>query len=144
MAFFANVNWHYFILEKYYFDCLFACFSGAPLESVKHLSYEEIIKELRYFPAMLFQVLGLAIQFLPFESHVWKYLAPNELVTCHRYSDIGMELMTHLGRENVALTAVQADFLRAAWLKNIGKGVEAWYSVGNAIRSAGPLSLAHQ
>ncbi|OQV06855.1 Fungal specific transcription factor domain-containing protein [Cladophialophora immunda] len=60
---------------------------------------------------------------------------------CQKYSDIGEELMIQAQRENVALTTVQADFLRASWLKNIGKGVEAWRSIGNAIRSAQELEL---
>lgn len=133
-AFFNDVNWQYFILEKYYFDCLFACWYEANVETLPHLDHEEISRELRYFPALLFQVLGLAIQLLPFDSSVWEFLSQADLALCQKYSDIGMELMTHLKRENVALTAVEADFLRASWLKNIGRGVEAWHSVGNAIR----------
>jgi len=102
---------------------------------VKYLSPEELSKELRYFPALLFQVLALALQFLPSAAAVWKRLPTNDIALCRRYSDIGVELMVILGRPGVALTAVQADFLRTSWLKNIGRGVEAWHSIGNAIRS---------
>lgn len=133
-VFYSDVNWQYFILEKYYFDCLLACWYDANVESLPHLGHEEISRELYYFPALLFQVLGLAIQFLPFDSPVWEFLSKADVDLSQRYSDIGIELMTHLKRERVALTAVQTDFLRASWLKNVGKGVEAWHSIGNAIR----------
>jgi len=133
-AYFTDVNWHYFILEKYYFDCILSCWYGVDIGPVKHLSTEELSKELRYFPALLFQVLALAIQFLPPGAPAWKHLSANDIALCGSYSDIGVELMTILGRPGVALTAVQADFLRSSWLKNIGRGVEAWHSVGNAIR----------
>lgn len=135
-VFFDDVNWQYFILEKQYFDSLLICWYGTQVETLPlpHLSHEELLRELDYFPALLLQVLGLAIQFLPLNSPVWEFLSQSDMALCQKYSDIGAELMMHIQKENVALTTVQADFLRASWLKNIGKGVEAWRSIGNAIR----------
>lgn len=133
-VYFADVNWQYFILEKCYFDCLLSCWYGVNTGSVKHLDLEQIAKELHYFPALLYQVLALALQFLSPGSTAWKLLSPNDISLCGSYSDIGMELMTTLGRPGLALTAVQADFLRTSWLKNNGRGVEVWHSIGNAIR----------
>ncbi|KIV91559.1 hypothetical protein PV10_06087 [Exophiala mesophila] len=139
--FFDDVNWQYFILEKQYFDCLVTCWYGTSVETLSHLSHKELGRELHYFPALLFQVLGLAIQFLPLNSTVWEFLSQADMALCQKYSDIGVELMRHAQGEIVALTKVQADFLRASWLKNIGKGVESWRTVGNAIRSAQELEL---
>lgn len=133
-AYFADVHWHYFILEKYYFDHLFSCWYGVDTGSVEHLDPEQLAKELHYFPALLYQVLALALQVLSPGSIAWKLLSPNDVSLCASYSDIGMEVMAILGRPGLALTAVQADFLRTSWLKNNGKGVEAWHSIGNAIR----------
>ncbi|KAJ9634335.1 hypothetical protein H2204_006412 [Knufia peltigerae] len=135
-VFFIDVNWQYFILEKLYFDSLLTCWYGTNVKTLSHLSHEELERELYYFPALLFQVLGLAIQFLSLKSPVWEFLTQADMALCHKYSDIGAELMTQAQRHNVALTTVQADFLRASWLKNIGKGVEAWHSIGSAIRSS--------
>ena len=132
--FFDDVNWQYFILEKQYFDCLVTCWYGTSVETLPHLGHEDLGRELHYFPALLFQVLGLAIQFLPLNSTVWECLSQADMALCQKYSDIGVELMRHAQSEIVALTKIQADFLRASWLKNIGKGVEAWRAVGNAIR----------
>jgi hypothetical protein len=113
---------------------LLSCWYGANVGSIKHLNPEQLAKELRYFPALLYQVLALALQFLPPGAAAWKHLSTSDMALCGNYSDIGVELMTVLGRQGVALAAVEANFLRSSWLKNIGRGVEAWYSVGNAIR----------
>jgi hypothetical protein len=143
-AYFTDINWHYFILEKYYFDCLLSCWFGAYTDPVKHLNPEELANELRYFPTLLYQVLALAVQFLPPEAAGWKSMSKTDIALCRNYSNIGADLITVLGRRGVAVTAVEADFLRTQWLKNIGRGVEAWYSIGNAIRYVASTGLSCQ
>ncbi|EHK20805.1 uncharacterized protein TRIVIDRAFT_153605 [Trichoderma virens Gv29-8] len=66
------------------------------------------------------------------------------LATSRTYSDLGDELLYFLGRPGFALAAVQADFLRSSWLKNCGRGVESWHTIGNAIRQAQELGLHRQ
>ncbi|KAK5035458.1 hypothetical protein LTS07_002896 [Exophiala sideris] len=92
---------------------------------------------------MLFQVLALAVQFLPREAPAFGLLSKNDLGLCHSYSDTGIELLGSLGGQGSAVTVVQTHHLRSAWLKNLGRGVDAWHSIGNAIRSAQEIGL-HQ
>ncbi|KAE8164297.1 hypothetical protein BDV40DRAFT_298561 [Aspergillus tamarii] len=142
--FFSEVNWHYFILERFYFDDLFSRWQSTETRSVNYLSTQELSIELQYFPALLFQVVALSLQFLPPEALALTQLSSPELSSSYKYSELGDELVTVLGRHGVALTAVLADFVRAAWLKNFGRGIEAWHSAGNAIRQAQELSLHRQ
>lgn len=133
-VFFDDVNWQYFILEKQYFNSLLTCWCATNVETLPHLDHTEFERELYHFPALLFQVVGLAIQFLPLNSPAWEFLSQADKALCQTYSDIGVELMMLAKRGPVAITVIQADFLRASWLKNIGKGIEAWRGIGNAIR----------
>ncbi|KAB8238699.1 uncharacterized protein BDW43DRAFT_262437 [Aspergillus alliaceus] len=139
--FFSEVNWHYYILERFYFDDLFSRWQSSEGGSVKYLTHRELSLELQYFAAVLFQVVALSLQFLPPDALALTQLSSNELSSSYKYSEIGDELVTVLGRHGVALTAVLADFLRASWLKNLGRGIEAWHSAGNAIRQALELNL---
>lgn len=135
VVFFAEVNWHYFILERFYFDDLFSHWQAAEADPVRYLCPGDLLRELQYLPAMLFQVLALTLQFLPPDAPALSQLSPNELASSQRYSDMGEELLAVLGRQGAALTAVQADYLRSSWLKNCGRGIESWHAIGNAIRS---------
>ena len=133
--FFDAVNWHYFILERVYFDSLLSRWPPTDrMEAVGYLTVAELSMELRYFPTLLFQVIALSLQFVPND---WDALA--ELPTARDsaaqvYSDLGHELLSLLGRPGLSITAVQADFLRSSWLKNCGRGIESWHMLGSAIR----------
>ncbi|KAK9431766.1 hypothetical protein V1505DRAFT_354701 [Lipomyces doorenjongii] len=134
-AFFRDVNWHYFILEKFYFDDLFSHWFNASLEPApSYLNSDDFYQELRYFPVLLLQVMALSVQFLPPDSEIITNIAGGETNLSQRYSDMGLELIDLLGVQGVALTAVQASLLRASWLKNLGRAVDAWNSLGNATR----------
>lgn len=133
-VFFEEVNWHYFILERFYFDDLFSRWQTTEMRPVEYLHNQELSIELQYFPALLFQVVALSLQFLPPDALALPQLSSKELCSSYRYSELGDELVTILGRHGVTLTAVLADFLRASWLKNFGRGIEAWHSAANAIR----------
>ncbi|KAL6813001.1 hypothetical protein GGI42DRAFT_161612 [Trichoderma sp. SZMC 28013] len=143
--FFDEVNWHYFILERLYFNDLFS--RWPPKETpdpVKYLKSTELSTELRYFPSLLFQVIALSLQFLPPDWDVLPKPSLRGLATSRTYSDLGDELLHFLGRPGFAIAAVQADFLRSSWLKNCGRGVESWHAVGNSIRQAQELGLHRQ
>lgn len=103
------------------------------IQPVKYLSPIQLSTELRYFPALLFQVIALSLQFLPPDWDVLSGLS-HELSTSRTYSDLGDRLLYLLGRPGLNITAIQADFLRSSWLKNCGRAVEAWHTIGYAIR----------
>ncbi|KAJ5985224.1 hypothetical protein N7522_012420 [Penicillium canescens] len=144
-VFFAEVNWHYAILERFYFDDLFSRWPHSEeLEPVNYLGPEELSRELRYFSALLFQVVSLTLQVLPPNHLDMAQISADALGTSQTYSDLGDELLSVLGRPGATLSGVQADFLRSSWLKNVGRGTEAWHSFGNAIRQAQELGLHRQ
>ncbi|KAL4810659.1 fungal-specific transcription factor domain-containing protein [Aspergillus unguis] len=141
--FFDAVNWHYFILERYYFDSLLSRWPPTEgMQPASYLSVAELSMELRYFPALLFQVIALALQFVPTGWDTVAGLQASRGSTL-QYSDLGYELLSLLGRPALAITGVQAEFLRSTWLKNCGRGTESWHTLGSAIRQAQELGL-HQ
>ncbi|KAJ5535578.1 fungal specific transcription factor domain-containing protein [Penicillium frequentans] len=143
--FFREVNWHYSILEILYFDSLFSRWPPTgQMEAVNYLQTAELSMELRYFPSLLFQVIALALQFLPNDRGLLAKSSLTGVASSQTYSDLGDELLSRLGRPGFALAAVQADFLRSSWLKNFGRGIEAWHAVGCAIRQAQELGLHRQ
>jgi hypothetical protein len=108
------------------------------MEAVSYLTKAELSMEIRYFPTLLFQVIALSLQFVPSGWDVLAKLPTSRLSASQMYSDLGDELLSLLGRTGLALSAVQADFLRSSWLKNCGRGIEAWHTVGSAIRFVQP------
>jgi hypothetical protein len=132
--FFDEVNSHYFILERFYFNELFSRWpSKENVQPAKDLNSAQLSTELRYFPALLFQIIALSVQFLPPD---WNGLSGSsyKLSTSRTYSDLGDRLLYLLDRPGLAISAIQADFLRSSWLKNCGRTVESWHTVGYAIR----------
>lgn len=133
--FFDEANWHYFLLERFYFESLLS--RWPPTEGMKATSYlttAEMSMEMRYFPALLFQVLALSLQFVPAEGDIWAQIPVTRVSGPWTYSELGNELLSVLGRPGLALTAVQSDFLRASWLENCGKGIQSWHTFGAALR----------
>lgn len=133
-VFFSDVNWHYFIIEKVYFNDLSSRWYSANPTPVAYLTSDKLSHELRYFPGILFQVVALSLQFLPPGSDILKKISINDSKPAQRYSELGMNLMELLGRRGSALTAVQTSLLRASFLKNLGRGTDAWMVLGEAIR----------
>lgn len=136
-TFFSDVNWHYFIVEKFYFNDLLSRWYNTETSQLTYLSSYEFSQELKYFPCLLFQIVALSLQFLPPGAAVWDFFKEEKNLS-QKYSDMGMKLLEVLGGQGIALTAVQTSLLRASWLKNLGRGIEAWRSLGNAIRSNSP------
>ncbi|KAL3428107.1 fungal specific transcription factor domain-containing protein [Phlyctema vagabunda] len=146
--FLSEVNWYYNMIERHYIfkqfqEWLAACNSITNLPRKTNL--KGLSRDLQYFPALLFQLLAISLQFAPQDSVALLALHLDGLDMRERlsaqYSGKGMELMTVLGRHNPTLTAVQQDLLRASWLKNCGRGNESWQALGNAIRQAQELNL---
>jgi hypothetical protein len=138
-SFFTEANWYFLVLERYYFDKLHSSWLVVSDIVSKQGDLENLSPNLQYFPALLFQVLAVALQFLPPDTASARTLHLEDSTACDQlseeYSRIGMDIMTLLGRHNSTLTAVQHDLMRALWLKNCSRGTESWYSLGNAIRS---------
>ena len=132
--FFTQYTWQLCVVEQHYFDELLNYWSSSWKAPSSILKHQECSRELRYFPAMLLQILALATLVLPPDTPVYKRMSPAELQTACNYSDIGVELMDSLGNSGSALTAVQAKFLRTSLLTSVGRCDEAWHWLGSAIQ----------
>lgn len=97
--------------------------------------------DVLHFPALLFQLLAVALQLSP---QGWK--RPDMLLVdgpdgqenlSIRYSRLGVGVMDSIGRNRPTITSIQHDFLLGLWLKNCSQGTEAWRALNSAIRWAG-------
>jgi hypothetical protein len=99
---------------------------------------EAFLPDDLFFPALLLQLLAIAIHFVPEQSPVAHAMiqhgTPPTDELSQSYSDVGEAILDLLGRHHHSIIAVQADLMRCAWLKNTGHGASAWYSLGSAIR----------
>ena len=141
--FFSEANSTARVLERYYFDRLHTSWLAISDNVSIGVGLGQASRDLVYFPALLFQVLAVALQYLPPDTTSARDLELKDSVTCdklsQRYSMLSVEIMALLGRHDSALTAVQNDLVRALWLKNCSRGTEAWYVLGDAIRSVHSL-----
>lgn len=137
--FFNAVNWHYGVLDKEVFLELYETWWQQGYSTLMTGSPRHLPDIVQLFPALLYQVLAQALQFLPPDhDQSLEYLkmgaAQSFSDLSAEYSDCGMAIVSAIGRENATLVCVQQDFLRASWLKNSGRIAEAWHSLGDAIR----------
>ncbi|KAF1991251.1 hypothetical protein K402DRAFT_369206 [Aulographum hederae CBS 113979] len=119
---------------------------------------ERLPNDLRYFPALMFQVLALALQFWPLDDGDSDGNVPGEAdlgfikelkfapeqsteELSAEYSDCGTALSKILGEESLSLVGVQQDLLRKLWLTNIGEMAQAWNSAGMTIKRAMAIGL---
>ncbi|KXH68481.1 hypothetical protein CSAL01_12290 [Colletotrichum salicis] len=109
-------------------------------------SPENLSVSTRAFPALLLQVLALALQFHPDQNDEalegLKY-APDIDFTdlAADYSDVGHQIVSMLGSKDISLTKGQAELMEAFFEKSIGSVIESWHTLGRAIRDAQKLGL---
>ena len=147
--YFEEADWYFTIVDQSYFMSMYRMWTedcaqraAAKCEQTTNkkrgIQAENSRNELLYFSAVLMQVLALSLQFLPVHSPIGELLDISSLPAADRlsrvYSDAGAEVMSLLGRHDSAVSAVLADLIRSAWLKNTGRGNEAWFSLADAIR----------
>jgi hypothetical protein len=140
VTFFEEINWHYSSIDKGFFMEQLQNWNKVSL-SLLNRGPQDLPGDIRYFPALLFQVLALALQFQPPEYDPaldsLKYVSEmslDDLAT--DYSESGMAILTLLGKRDLNLVTIQAGFLRTSFLKNSGFITESWHSLGQTIRDA--------
>jgi hypothetical protein len=133
-VFFNRYNPQFNFVERCYFHDLFKLWLNNGASSLVYLDSKQLEQELDAFPALLFQILGLAIQFLPSDTEVLSKMTGSERDSAQHYSDISSDLLKTYEARKFSLTGVQAYQLRAVWLKNVGRAVEAWHCLGTAVR----------
>lgn len=137
--FFTEANWYFAVLERYYFEKFYDYWCALGDDVSKSDEIEELSSDLLHFPALLFQVLAVALRFTEPDTLSSGALGMRDYVSCNHlsccYSENGMKIMSLLGRDDASITAVQHDLMRALWLKNLSQGKRAWHILGGAIRS---------
>ena len=103
-------------------------------------------RELAQLPALLLQVVALALQALPHE-HYHQIAQLSVLggadfgAMAAAHSESACELAQLLAKHPATLPRVQMWFLRASFLKNDGRSIESWHALGHGIREAQEIGL---
>ncbi|KAI8716204.1 Zn(2)-C6 fungal-type domain-containing protein [Fusarium sp. LHS14.1] len=143
-VFFSEANWHFQILDESYFIELYQTWVRANLSRSPPPAQPASL-ELLFFPALLFQVLAIAMLFLPDDSpsrhnlSLWDF--PARTTLSDRYSRIGSHLADLFQQSTTMLVMVQHDLAKSLWLKTNNKGLASWQLLGRAIRQAQELGL---
>ncbi|KAK5313546.1 hypothetical protein LTR93_010850 [Exophiala xenobiotica] len=144
-TYFDRGNWFFGLLERYYFDQAYTAWQNHRQLLIEHSSLEVLPRNLLHFPALLYQVLPVAIQLVSPDQPVAKLIEVQTPAArdqwSHRWSQKGAELMMNLELEEPSILAVQHELMRALLLKNSGHGRPAWHRLGSAIRLAQELGL---
>ncbi|KAM5359547.1 hypothetical protein ACJZ2D_014403 [Fusarium nematophilum] len=141
--FFSEANWHYQILDESFFADSYKTWVRANLRSCA--SDQPAPLELLFFPALLFQVLAVAVLFIPASAparqtmSLWDLSAKTSL--SDKYSRIGSHLAELFYQCSPMLVMVQHDLTKSLWFKTNSRGLAAWQFLGRAIRQAQTLGL---
>ncbi|EWG55203.1 hypothetical protein FVEG_13241 [Fusarium verticillioides 7600] len=143
--FFRNAAWHYDIVDEATFISQLAQWRRLTHEQIKR-GPAALPVTFRSFPALLFQVLAQALIFQPAQYNGslndLKYAVDMELSDrAAEYSDAGRRLASCFRKSEPTLTGVQAELMRACFEKTTGAVIEAWHTLGTAIRDAQELGL---
>jgi hypothetical protein len=140
VTFFQEVNWHYTPVDHDYFMEQLQNWYSLSF-SVLNQGPQALPADIRFFPALLFQVLALALQFQPpnYDRSLdsLKYVSEMSLDDlANDYSESGLAILSLLGKKDITLVTIQAGFLRTYFFKNAGLVTESWHCLGQTIRDA--------
>jgi hypothetical protein len=147
-SFFRCVNYLYDQLDEDIFRERLDEWTSLPFRLLNQ-GMQELSPELRSFPALLFQVLALGLQFQPsnYDAKLdgLKYnldMGLEDLAV--EFSETGYAVLILLGKRDMTMSSVQAGLLRTSFLKNCGQIIEAWHSLGQTVRDAQEMGLHKQ
>lgn len=138
-AFFDKINWQYGPLDLDMFIKQKGCWEQLPYSELAK-GPQALPPDTRFFPAILFQLLSLALihresKDMSFEC--LKYKSDMSLEDLAKeYSDTGAALLLSLGKDDLPISAVQAGYLRTLFLKTTGMVLDSWHSLGETIENA--------
>lgn len=142
--FFKNVNWQYSLLDQ---QTLVQQSEKWDALKFSELScrLQTIPPDTRFFPALLFQLLALALKYRGSEDEeilqCLKYKSDMSLAdVANEYSDTGATLSILLGRDDLSKIAIQAGFLQTMFLKSRRMVMESWKSLGQTIEDVRQLN----
>ena len=144
-VFFVEANTHVGVLDRYFFHKAEAAWNSVNSTFLRTCKLEGLTRDTLYFPAVLFQVLAVSLQYMTIDSKATKMLNLSDYSQLdglsQKYTQHGMDIMKLLGRHSPNVMSVQHDLMRSLWAKNVSNGTEAWYILGDAIRQAQDIGL---
>jgi hypothetical protein len=134
--FFSEANWHVQILDPVFFNVAHQAWLTMRTSILGQLGQAPL--EQLVFPALLFQVLAVAVLFMPRGTMseqtlgLWDHSAKSAL--SEKWSNIGTKIATFFDQSSPVLVMVEHDLAKALWLKTSSRGLAAWKVLGRAIR----------
>lgn len=136
---FHDLYWAFTVVDEHHLLNLYDKWRSQPIHEHLDEAQDAPQRELRYFPALLFQILSQVLHGLSPDHAAIAALGLSEFSHCDRLSQtyhlIGDQLVHLLGRHHPTICSVEHDLVSACWLKNSGRGTESWYRLGSSIRS---------
>ncbi|KAK1536572.1 uncharacterized protein CCOS01_01892 [Colletotrichum costaricense] len=144
-SFFNNVAWQYDVIDYSRFRDELSNWNHISSATL-NLGPENLSVSIRAFPALLLQVLALALQFHPDENDEalqgLKYAPDIDFADLAAdYSSVGHQIMVMLGSKDISLNRIRAGLMEAFFEKSNGSVIEAWHTLGRTIRDAQELGL---
>lgn len=136
-VFFSEANWHVQILDPVFFnDARAQWLAVAPSTNFGHSTQAR--PELMTFPGLLFQVLAVALLYLPSGTMTEQALGLQGRLAKSRlsekWSNAGSRLVALFADYEQGISAVEHDLTKALLLKSTSRALEAWKVLGKAIR----------
>jgi len=137
--FFGNVNFLNAALDETFFREQWGQWWSSANDILLNQGPENLPEDLQCFPGLIFQVLAVALQFLPdsYNARIDELkFAPSQTISdlSSEYSECSEALSKLLIRTKPTLVGVQRSFLRDWWLVNTGDLMEAWNHSGETVR----------
>ncbi|SCO91265.1 uncharacterized protein FRV6_15393 [Fusarium oxysporum] len=138
--FFSEVNWYSQVLDFPFFNDLLKQWSA-----IHWTTASRIHPEILTFPALLFQVIAVALLFLPTDTlsegllNIPDYSASYSL-SCS-WTSFGSKIANLFLGGSPTIPLIQQSLVKSLWLKSNGMGLPSWSQLGVAIRDAQALGL---
>ncbi|CAM1503937.1 Fc.00g015280.m01.CDS01 [Cosmosporella sp. VM-42] len=141
-----GLNWQYYPVDPDIFYQQLEEWNNLPFQTLSTIGPQGLSPDLRAFPALLFHIIATALLLLPggpdpvFDALKYAGNMKFEDLAID-YSESGAAIVELLGKKRLSLVTVQAQFLRASFLKYTAKVTEAWHNISVAIRDAQELGM---
>lgn len=144
--YFQKINWQYYILDESSFRQQLHDWYQLDLQPFAAKKFEVLPVDVKAFPALLLEVAATSLLLMTpdtaLELNDLKHIGSMSFETmAMKYSETGMAVLNLLGKTEISLTTVFADFLRVAFLKYSGQVTESWHALGEAIKDAQEIGL---
>ncbi|KAF3076266.1 hypothetical protein CFAM422_001789 [Trichoderma lentiforme] len=144
--YFQKINWQYYILDESSFRQQLHDWYRLDLQPFASKKFEVLPADVKAFPALLLEVIATSLLLMSpdraLELNDLKNVGGMSFETMAvKYSETGMDLLNLLGKTQISLTTVFADFLRVAFLKYFGQVTESWHALGEAVKDAQEIGL---